>query len=246
MGTGQEFIEKTRFPYLGPSDQRLGRAQPPLERKDSGAGLPLPLPGEACPGAIDLTAAIARRRSVRTYATAKMPLATLSYLLWCSQGVQSVVGQDWTIRSVPSAGARHALETYVLANRVDGVEPGLYHYAALSNRLFRLQAPADVADRIRDACLNQPMVTDAAAFFIWAADIYRMTWRYGERGYRYIFIDAGHACQNLYLAAEAVDCGVCAIGAFDDDALNAILGLDGKDIFVIYCAAAGMRAGAED
>jgi SagB-type dehydrogenase family enzyme len=178
MGTGQDFIEKTRFPYLGPSDQYLGKAQPPLERKDSGAGFSLPLPGEARPGAVDLTDAIARRRSVRTYATTKMPLATLSYLLWCSQGVQSVVGQDWTIRSVPSAGARHALETYLLVNRVDGVEPGLYHYAALSNRLFRLQAHANVAGRIRDACLNQPMVTDSAAFFIWAADRYRMTWRY--------------------------------------------------------------------
>jgi SagB-type dehydrogenase family enzyme len=130
-------------------------------------------------------------------------------------------------------------------NRVEGVDPGLYHYAALSHRLFRLPAREDVAGRIRAACLDQPMIT-AAAVFIWAAEIHRMTWRYGERGYRYIFIDAGHACQNLYLAAEAVDCGVCAIGAFDDDALNALLGLDGRDIFVIYCAAAGMRVRAED
>lgn len=246
MGTGEEFIERTRFAYLGPSDQRLGRAQPPLERSDPGAGIPLPHPGEARPAAVDLTDAIERRRSVRTYAAAPMPLATLSYLLWSSQGVQRIVGSDWTIRTVPSAGARHALETYLLVNRVDGLAPGLYHYAALSNRLFRLQAPEDVAGRIRAACLDQPMVADSAAFFIWAADRYRMTWRYGERGYRYIFIDAGHACQNLYLAAEAVGCGVCAIGAFDDDALNALLGLDGKEIFVIYCAAAGMRAGADD
>jgi len=246
MGTGQDFIEKTTFEYLGPSDQYLGKAQPPLERKDSGAGLPLPLPGEACPGAIDLTDAIARRRSVRTYAATPLPASTLSYLLWSSQGVQSVVGDDWTIRTVPSAGARHALETYLLVNRVDGVDPGLYHYAALSNRLFRLPAPEGVAGRVRAACLNQPMITDAPAVFIWVADIYRMTWRYGERGYRYIFIDAGHACQNLYLAAEAVDCGVCAIGAFDDGAINALLGIDGREMFVISCAAAGMRVLAED
>lgn len=66
-----------------------------------------------------------------------------------------------------------------------------------------------------------------------------MTWRYSERGYRYLFIDAGHACQNLYLGAEAIECGVCAIAAFDDVIMNQLLGLDGESQFVIYLATVG-------
>ena len=75
--------------------------------------------------------------------------------------------------------------------------------------------------------------------FVWAAVRERMYWRYGERGYRYLFLDAGHVCQNLYLAGEALQCGVCALGAFDDDAIDQLLGLDGEDQFVIYAASVG-------
>ncbi len=78
--------------------------------------------------------------------------------------------------------------------------------------------------------------------FAWTVDSYRMTWRYGERGYRYLHLDAGHVCQNLYLAAESVDCGVCAIAAFDDEAANRLLGLDGEEQFVIYFATVGKKS----
>ncbi|TAJ44274.1 SagB/ThcOx family dehydrogenase [Methanofollis fontis] len=236
---GRRFIEETKFGHFPPSDQMLGRVQPPLERPHRGEGVALPSPSDATIDDIPLVDAIARRRSVRDYLMTKMSKETLSFLLWCSQGVQSVAGTEWTFRTVPSAGARHALETFLLLNTVEGIEPGLYHYSALSHRLFRVMGPSDPATEIYDACLGQPMVRDAAAVFLWAADIERMAWRYGERGYRYIFIDAGHACQNLYLGAEAVRCGVCAIGAFDDDALNAVLGLDGENAFVIYAATVG-------
>ena len=77
--------------------------------------------------------------------------------------------------------------------------------------------------------------------FLWTAVPYRMTWRYGERGYRDLHLDAGHVCQNLYLAAEAVGCGVCAIAAFDDDVMNDLLGIDGNDQFLIYLATAGKK-----
>lgn len=239
--TGPIFLEETKFAHLTPSDQVLGRPQPPLERPHAGAVTPLPPPDEADLAPVGLIEAIAQRRSVRTYAPEPLPLATLSYLLWCSQGVTSVFGDAWTFRTVPSAGARHALETYLLVNQVDRLAPGLYHYAALSHGLSRVEAPENVADAVEEALINQPMVGDAAVVFLWAADIYRMTWRYGERGYRYIFIDAGHACQNLYLGAEAVGCGVCAMAAFDDDALNKILRLDGEQGFAVYAAAVGLK-----
>ena len=80
-----------------------------------------------------------------------------------------------------------------------------------------------------------------AVTFIWVAASDRMTWRYCERGYRYILLDAGHVCQNLYLSAESIGCGVCAVGAYDDDIINKLLGLDGRSEFVIYIAAAGKK-----
>jgi len=92
-----------------------------------------------------------------------------------------------------------------------------------------------------DSCLRQNMVANCAVTFIWDADFYRMSWRYGERGLRYIYLDAGHVCQNLYLAAEAVSSGVCAIGAFEDDKINEILGLDGENHFTVYVATLGKR-----
>jgi len=98
-----------------------------------------------------------------------------------------------------------------------------------------------LAERLTGACLNQSMVKNSAVTFFWTVMIYRMKWRYGERGYRYIFLDAGHSCQNLYLAAESIDCGVCAVAAFEDDRLNRELDVDGLEQFVIYLACAGKK-----
>ena len=100
---------------------------------------------------------------------------------------------------------------------------------------------AEIADKLVDACLGQVFIKNSAVTFIWVAVPYRMTWRYSERGYRYMFLDAGHVGQNLYLAAEGIDCGACVIGAYDDDAVNNLLGFDGKELFVIYMASVGKK-----
>ena len=89
------------------------------------------------------------------------------------------------------------------------------------------------------ACLDQGMVTASAVTFIWTAVTYRMAWRYGQRGYRYLHLDAGHVGQNLYLTAEALGLGAVAVAAFDDEAMNAACGLDGAERFVIYLAPVG-------
>jgi SagB-type dehydrogenase family enzyme len=98
-----------------------------------------------------------------------------------------------------------------------------------------------VADKIMQACLSQAMVKDSAVTFIWSCVIYRMAWRYSERAYRLVHLDAGHVCQNLYLAAEQINCGACAIGAFDDELMARLLGINGVDEFVIYCATVGRK-----
>ena len=241
---GREFMVKTRYPYLGVSEQQRGLPQSPLELP-TGADdvlIDLPAPADLDVGARDLRAAIEARVSVRRYADAPLSLDELSFLLWCTQGVKSVEGDYATMRTVPSAGARHALETVLLVNRVEGLEPGLYRFLPIEHKLVVLRTGAETAQEVTRACLGQGMVAGSAATFIWVAVVHRMAWRYGQRGYRYLHLDAGHTCQNLYLAAEAVGCGVCAIAAFDDEDMSRVLGLDGEDQFAIYVATVGKKA----
>jgi len=245
-GIGQTFMEGTRYASLGASDQAKGLPQPPLEMEPPTPILEvmdLPKPETIALGGLPVRQAIDRRRSLRTYTDPPLTLEAVSYLLWCTQGVKEVTPRPVTFRTVPSAGARHPLETVLLINRVEGLTPGLYWFTASEHQLVRLEADSSIAEQMTEACLDQEMVRTSAVTFVWIADVYRSTWRYGERGYRYLLLDAGHVCQNLYLAAESINCGACAIGAFSDEALNELLKLDGKNQFVVYLAAVGKRKG---
>jgi SagB-type dehydrogenase family enzyme len=243
-GIGREFMERTRYKYLSASAQQRGLRQPPLQVPYAGEAEPivLPAPDEIQVPEVDLRLAIEARESVRRYAETPLSLAELSYLLWCTQGVKGVQGSYATFRNVPSAGARHALECYLLLNRVEGLQPGLYRFLALEHVLVAVDLEPGIADAVARACLDQQMVVRCAATFIWVAVAERMTWRYGQRGYRYMHLDAGHVCQNLYLAAESIDGGVCAIAAFSDEDMSRLLGLDGEEQFVIYLATMGKRS----
>lgn len=242
-GTGKRFIEQTKHQTMGPSDQMRRMPQPPLQAPYDSArpAVALPDPG-TCPHTdVSVYEAIVSRRSVRQYAPTPLTLAELSYLLWCTQGVRETMNRSATLRNVPSAGARHALETYVLANRVDGLAPGLYRFVALEHKLVEFGTDPALAEQITMACFGQRFVLASAVTLIWTAVPYRMNWRYGERGYRYLHLDAGHVCQNLYLCAESIACGVCAIAAFDDDQMNHLLGIDGETEFTIYVGAVGKK-----
>lgn len=242
LDIGKEFMEKTKYKHLSPSDQARGLPHPPVELELETAvsiiDLPDPRKYEAD---ISLTQAIVQRVSVRKYADTPVSLPELSYLLWCIQGVKSVESHLVTLRTVPSAGARHAFETYLLVNNVAGLAPGLYKFLAVDHQLAKLEAGENISDIITEACLRQRFVKTSAVTFIWTATAYRMTYRYGQRGYRYLHLDAGHVCQNLYLAAETTTCGVCAIAAFDDDQLNQALSLDGEAQFAVYVATLGKK-----
>jgi len=237
---GKEFMEKTKFQYLDRSDQSRNLPQPPLEMEyiASRTIIDLPEPENIKIKSFDLRQAIEGRRSIRKYSQEPITIEELSYLLWVTQGVVQVT-YGATFRNVPSAGARHALETYLLINNVRDVTDGIYRFLAIEHKLVEINTDPDIADRVTQGCLGQDFIRKSAITFIWTADVYRMKWRYGERGYRYLHLDAGHACQNLYLGAGSVDCGVCAIAAFSDDQMNDILGLDGLEQFVIYVATVG-------
>lgn len=242
-GIGQEFLEKTKYQYLGVSDQDKGLSQPLLEQEyDKKQNIiDLPNPKELKLGNINLVEAIEKRKSLRSYSDKALTLEELSYLLWCTQGVKQIVSRPATLRNVPSAGARHAFETYLLINNVEGLKSGLYRFLAIDHKLIEINLDSNIGEDITAACLNQIMVKKSAVTFIWAADVYRMKWRYQQRAYRYLLLDAGHVCQNLYLAVEGIDSGTCAIAAYDDDAINGILELDGKEEFVIYIATVGKK-----
>lgn len=243
LNTAFEFMEKTKYQNMTTSPQEEGLPQPPLQLAiDPNARLiELPMPSKTDFPSLDLRTAIEQRTSVRQYSQQPLSIEELSMLLWLTQGVKEVTNRPATLRTVPSAGARHTFETYLLANRVSGLAPGVYRFAAIEHALLEMNLSADIAEKLEEACHRQKMVSRSAATFFWAAVTERMTWRYMERGFRKLHLDAGHICQNLYLAGEALNCGTCAIHAFDDDILNQLFGFDGQTIFVTYLATLGKK-----
>ena len=224
---GYEFVEETKYPNISESEQRQGKPQPPYEipLEKRRPLIDLPDPKDIDFGDYDLRKAIEIRRSLRRYTEDSLSLEELSYLLWLTQGVKKVDEKRHVVlRTVPSAGCRHPFETYLSINRADGLE---------LNEQFK--------ERLTEACNGQRQVLTSAVTFIWAAVPYRTVWRYSERSYRYLYLDAGHVCQNLHLAAESINCGICAIGAYDDDAADALMGFNPPEMFVIYLASLGRR-----
>ena len=239
---GKEFMKKTEYKFVSESDQRQQLPQPPLEMEYAHKmrSIDLPKPDEIKVKDLSLRKAIEDRKSVRKYSKEPLTLMELSWLLWATQGVKEVMGDNYAkLRNVPSAGARHAFETFLLVNNVKDLEPGIYRYIALEHKLVEYIIEEGIDDKVAEAAYGQTMVKSDAVTFIWVADIYRMFWRYVERGYRYIHLDAGHVCQNLYLAAENINSGVCAIAAFHDELFNDLLRLDKDEQFVVYLAAVG-------
>jgi len=223
------------------TDQRRGVPPPPLEKPapPGAARIDLVAPDRLTVGALPLIEAIRRRRSRRKYTRDALSLEELSFLLWATQGVEKIIAEGKvSLRTVPSAGARHPFETYLLVNRVDDLAPGLYRYLPLEHQLCLLKAEEGLAAAIDAACFEQ-YVLNSAVTFLWTALPGRTEWRYDILAHRVILMDAGHVCQNLYLACEAIAAGTCAIGAYDQERLDALLGVDGQDEFVIYLAPVG-------
>lgn len=238
-----EFQARTSRAALSESPAQKGEAQPPLELPipEGAETIPLPPAEELKFPAADLRGVIEERRTLRRYAMRPLKLEELAALLWLTQGVRRVTGRPVTLRTVPSAGARHAFETFILVNRVEGLASGIYRYLALEHALLPVAVEGDPALLLMEACHGQEHVLQSAVTFCWMAVGERMAFRYVERSLRYLYLDAGHVCQNLYLAAEAIGCGVCAIASFEDEAVNALIGADGSQHFAVYLASVGHR-----
>lgn len=184
------------------------------------------------------------RRSVRKYADEKISIQELSYLLWSTQGIQKVIGENSaTLRTVPSGGASHTFETYLFINRVEHLKNGVYRYLPLEHKLLFMFELNNMNEDIDKATPRQIFVQNfaskSAVVFAWSSIPYRAEYKFDITAHKKILIDVGHVCQNLHIACESINCGACAIGIYDQEFVDKTLQLDGENEFIIYMAAVG-------
>ena len=186
---------------------------------------------------------VLNRRSHRIFTNEALSLKELSFLLWATQGVKEVITREdkayATLRTVPSAGARHPFETYLVVHNVDGLKAGLYRYLGIEHKLVFLGEIDDQQQKMTDAAQGQKFAGKCAVVFIWSVVPYRAEWRYHTFAHKAALLDAGHVCQNLYLACEGIGAGTCAIAAYDQGKVDALIGVDGEDEYAIYLSPVG-------
>jgi SagB-type dehydrogenase family enzyme len=221
--------------------QSRGTTPPPVQKpaQEGAAVIPLPQREAWRTQTCDLVEAIARRQSHRSFRHGGLALEELAFLLWATQGVRLRLHEAAVLRTVPSAGCRHPFETYLAVLNVEGLPTGIYRYLPIDHALVLERNAPDLASTLITAAHGQHFVGEAAVTFIWTALPARTEWRYGEASYKVIALDAGHVCQNLYLACEAVGAGTCAIAAYNQDLMDNLLVVDGDEEFVIYLAPVG-------
>jgi len=189
---------------------------------------------------MSLDQTLRQRKSIRDFQAKAISHGRLSYLLWASTGIQRIE-HGYEFRTVPSAGALYPIETYVVVNNVRKLPAGIYHYSVRNHQLEEIKL-GEFQQAISAAALGQEMCASGAAVFVWSAVFERCKWKYGQRAYRYMYLDAGHIAENLALAAVSINLGSCEIGALYDDHVNAIVGIDGTEESVLCMAVVGIPA----
>ncbi len=239
---GRQFLKFDDFTDEGEkSDQQLLLPQPPLVKEqvqDDLIGLPSNFRDLELTN--DIIAIINHRASHRVYTEDNMSLLKLAFLLWSTQGIKSIRGNNYaTLRTVPCGGARHEFETYLAIRQVEGLKQGAYHYLPMSHELEYLGDIPEFAKTIGIALSEQRWAASANVVFFWSVVPYRAEWRYSYFAHRIILVDIGHVCQNLYIACEAAGLGTCAIGAFERTTCDRLFSLDGDQEFTVLAAPVG-------
>jgi SagB-type dehydrogenase family enzyme len=235
---GDQFQQKTKYTTASIRAHTIDwHAQPPLYKDFTDTeliDLPTPKPRQVP----SLHQCLQNRKSIRSFKCNPLSLNDLSYLLWASTGIShSQAGYDF--RTAPSAGALYPIETYVVANNIETLPKGLYHYSIKTHQLHFIDKKPDIGPKLAISALGQAMCAHAPAVFIWSAIFQRSKFKYHQRAYRYIYLDVGHIAQNLALAAVSLELGSCQIGAFLDDQANELLQIDGQSESVIYMSTVG-------
>ena len=186
------------------------------------------LPAPSLKGDISLEEALAGRRSLREYSGDSLSLEEISQLLWAGQGIT----KDNLYRTAPSAGALYPLEVYLIAEKVEGLKPGLYHYIPKGHKV-KLLKKGKLLKTLAEAALGQRAIHNCSAAFIITGVIERTSKKYEERAEMYVHIEVGHAGQNILLQAEALGLGAVPMGAFYEERVKAKLGLEGEPFYII-------------
>jgi SagB-type dehydrogenase family enzyme len=195
-------------------------ARAPAERE---VRMSITLPAPAHKG-ITVEEALRKRRSIRKYSGLPVNVQELSELIFAAQGItEEAYGTG--LRTAPSAGALYPIEVYIIAHSVKGIEPGLYHYRPPGHTLDLIRK-GDMRREVSNAGLGQGPLREAAVVIALTGVFNRTTGKYGERGIKYVFMEAGHVSQNILLEAVSLGLGAVPIGAFRDDELDRLLGLD--------------------
>jgi SagB-type dehydrogenase family enzyme len=193
----------------------------------------LPAPKHDSP--VSLEESLLKRRSLRSYTGQPLNLDQIAQMLWAAQGITA----RWGGRTTPSAGALYPLETYVIVGEVKGLTKGIYQYDPQRHELVRY-IEGDLITHLAHAALSQAPVRDAAIDLVFTAIYQRTTRKYGERGIRYVHMEAGHAAQNVCLQAAALGLGAVTVGAFHDEGVSSLLELP-NDERPLYILAIGTR-----
>ena len=239
-GIGDRFQRETKY-IRGkmPAGTPFWEAQPGTH-KEYPRAKKIKLPDPVSPGRVSVLELLKKRKSVRDFTDKPIAPQDLSYLLWAACGVTRIeYGHEF--RTAPSAGALYPVETYIVTNDVETIPQGVYHYSVRTHSLDELKT-GDFSGTVSGAALEQYMCATAAVIFMWTAVFGRSKWKYGERAYRYIYLDAGHIAANLSLAAVDLGLGSCQIGSIFDDEANAIVDVNGEGESVIYMSAVGYPA----
>ena len=173
---------------------------------------------------VSVEQAIQSRRSVREFSNSSLSLAEASQLLWSAQGITDVNG----LRSAPSAGALYPLVVYLVAGNVTGLKQGIYQYSPDGHKLSRIK-DGDSRMELATAAYKQRWIQDSAALLIFSAIEKKTTWKYGQRGIRYIHIEVGHSAQNVFLQAQSLGLDAAVVGALDDARIKKILNLSNEE-----------------
>ena len=223
----QQLVNRKNYPY----DSSRFKTYPDAEKTF--------LPGNSPQTMYNFSELLRLRRSCRTFHSNPLRLGELSYLLWASSGISQVT-PNFEFRTAPSAGALYPIETYVCVNRVENLPAGIYHWDILDNTL-ELIRHGNIGAEMRQAALDQKMVESALVVVIWTGTFSRSKWKYKERAYRYVFLDAGHIAAQFSIAAVDIELATCQIGAFFDDDINQILQIDGITESALYMSVVGKK-----
>ncbi|AZK58895.1 hypothetical protein Daudx_0339 [Candidatus Desulforudis audaxviator] len=198
--------------------------------REVAGGKAIALPASRLTGEMSLEAAVAGRRSERSFRAAPLKLEQLAQLLWAAQGITDPhpdPAQRFR-RAAPSAGAQYPLDLYPVVGEIEGLEAGIYRYCPQEHALGLL-TPGDRRRQLARACLGQMFVAAAPVAVVITATYDRITDRYGERGIRYAHMEVGHVGQNIHLQAEALGLGTVVVGAFQDEEVAEVLQLPRKE-----------------